>query len=86
MGIEPSYDLEKMVDKPVFIEKIVFDGAKSQFYDEAMTGEFFQFEKNSVHLSPSVLSLATGSARGQVNLEVDPVLHGWTKALRLISY
>ena len=40
-----------------------------------MTGEFSQFAENSVHLSTSVLSLATGLAREQVNLELDPVLH-----------
>ena len=50
MGIEPSYDLEKMVDEPGFIEKIVVDGAKSQCYDEDMTGEFSQFEEKSVQL------------------------------------
>ena len=51
-----------------------------------MTGEFSQFEENSVHLSNSVFSLAVGLARVQVNLEIDPVLHGWAKALRLINY
>ena len=86
MKIELGYDLEKMVDEPGFIEKIVVDDAKSQCYDKAMTGKFSQFEENSVHLSISVLSLAAGSARVQVNLEIYPVLHGWTKALRLINY
>ena len=51
-----------------------------------MTGEFSQLEENSFHHSNSLSSLAAGSARVQVNLEFDPVLHGWTKALRLIKY
>ena len=32
--------------------------------------------------SNSISSLAAGLARVQVNLVVDPVLHGWTKTLR----
>ena len=51
-----------------------------------MTGEFSQLEENSGHHSYFLSSLAAGSARVQVNLEVDPVLHGWAKALRLINY
>ena len=31
-------------------------------------------------------SSSVGSARVQVNLLVDPVLHGWTRALRIINY
>ena len=65
MGIEPSYDLEKMVDKPVFIEKIVFDCAKSQFYDEAMTGEFFQFEKIQYTFPPLFFLLPLGQPWGR---------------------
>ena len=51
-----------------------------------MTGEFSQFEESSVHHSNYISSLAAGLARVHVNLEVDPVLHGWTKTLRLINY
>ena len=47
-----------------------------------MTGEFSQFDENSVHFSNFLSSLAAGLARVQVNLVVDPVLHGWTKTLR----
>ena len=34
----------------------------------------------------SAFSLAAGLARVQVNLLVDPVLHGWTKTLRIVNY
>ena len=51
-----------------------------------MTGEFSQFDENSVHFSNFLSSLAAGLARVQVNLVVDPVLHGWTKTFRLINY
>ena len=44
-----------------------------------MIGEFSQFEENLVHFSNLISSLAAGLARVQVNLVVDPVLHGWTK-------
>ena len=40
---------------------------------------------NSVHVSDSPVSSA-GSAMVQVNLLVDPVLHGWTRNLRIINY
>ena len=40
---------------------------------------------NSVTISDSSLS-SVGSARVQVNLLVVPVLHGWTRALRIINY
>ena len=68
------------------VEKPIEDEVRVKFYDKAMTGEFSQFDENSIHHSSSQSSLAAGSARGQVNLEVDPVLHGWTKALRLMNY
>ena len=80
MGFEPEFDLEKLVEKPIEAE------VRVECYEEAMTGEFSQFEENSVYHSNSLSSFAAGSARVQVNLEVDPVLHGWTKALRLINY
>ena len=51
-----------------------------------MTGEFSQFQENSVHISNSISSLAAGLARVQIKLLVYPVLHGWTKTLRLINY
>ena len=86
MGIEPGYNPENMVDEPGFIEKIVVNGAKSQCYAEAMTGEVSKFEEKTVQLSTYVLTLTPGSARVQVNLEVDSVLHGWTKALSLMNY
>ena len=41
---------------------------------------------NFHNYSNSISSLAACLARVQVNLEVDPVLHGWTKTLRLINY
>ena len=68
------------------VEKPIKDKVRVKCYDKAMTGEFSQFEENSVHHSNSISSLAAGLARVQVNLEVDPVLHGWTKTLRLINY
>ena len=39
-----------------------------------------------IHHSSSNFSLAAGSARVQVNLLVDPVLHGWIKTLRMPNY
>ena len=47
--------------------------------------EMSQHVANSVNVSDSSLS-SIGSARVQVNLLVDPVLHGWTRALRIINY
>ena len=47
--------------------------------------EMCQHVANSVNISDSSLS-SLGSARVQVNLLVDPVLHGWTRALRIINY
>ena len=44
-----------------------------------------EFAKNSVHFTNSLPSFGAGSARVQVNLVVDPVLHGWIKTLRLIN-
>ena len=41
--------------------------------------------ENSIHLTNS-LDSPVGLARVQVNLLVDPVLHGWTRALRIINY
>ena len=41
--------------------------------------------ENSIHLTNS-LGSCVGSARVQVNLLVDPVLHGWTRALRIINH
>ena len=49
-----------------------------------MTGELSQFQESSVHISN--FSLASGLARVQVNMLVDPVLYRWTKTLRLINY
>ena len=40
---------------------------------------------NTVNVSDSSAS-SVGSARVQFNLLVDPVLHGWTRALRVINY
>ena len=51
-----------------------------------MLGEFSQFEESSFHFSNSISPLAASSARVQVNLVVDPVLHGWTTTLRLMNY
>ena len=39
----------------------------------------------SIYLGNS-LGSSVGSARVQVNLLVDPVLHGWTRSLRIINY
>ena len=52
-----------------------------EYFDIIITGELSQHEDSSVHVSNSALSLAAGLARVQVNLPVDPVLHGWTKTL-----
>ena len=106
------------------VEKLIVDEVRAECYDEAMTGEFSQFEDKSVLLAHdqlmvekpiegevkvkyfnssekevlsdckdssdqipnSVFSLVAGSARVQVNLLADPVLHGWTKTLRIINY
>ena len=68
------------------VEKPIEDEVRVKCYDEAMSGEFSQFEETSVHFYDSIFSLAVGLARVWVNLEVDPVLHGWVKALRLINY
>ena len=43
-------------------------------------------KKSQYSFPPPILSLAPGLARVQVNLQVDPVLHGWAKALSLINY
>ena len=50
------------------------DEVRVECYDEAMTGEFSQFDENSIHYSNSLSSIAPGWARVQVKLEVDPVL------------
>ena len=68
------------------VEKPIEDEVRVECYDDAMTGEFSQFEENSINFSNSISSLAAGSARVQVNLVVVPVLHGWTKMLRLINF
>ena len=68
------------------VEKPIEDEVRVECYDEALTGEFSQFEESSVHYANSISSRAAGSARVQVNLEVDPVSHGWTNTLRLINY
>ena len=57
-----------------------------EYFDIIITGELSQHEDSSVHVSNSALSLAAGLARVQVNLPVDPVLHGWTKTLRVIHH
>ena len=64
------------------VEKPIENEVRVKCYDNAMTSEFSQFEENSVLLLNSISSLAAGLARVQVNLVVDPVLHGWTKTLR----
>ena len=63
-----------MVDKPIE-EQVRIDITESLI---ERTGE--ETENNSIFLA------AVGSARVQVNLLVDPVLHGWTKTLRIINY
>ena len=69
------------------VEKPIEDEFRVKCYnDEAMTGKFSQFEDNEEHFSNTVFSLAAGSAGVQVNLEIDPVLHGWVKTLRLVNY
>ena len=68
------------------VEKAFEDEVKVDCYDDAMKGEFSQFEENSIHQSNYISSFVAGSARVQVNLEVDPVFHGWTKTLRLKNY
>ena len=75
-----------LVHDQLRVEKPIEDEVRVKCYADAMTGEFSQFEESSVHHSNSISSLVAGSARVQVNLEVDPVLHGWTKTLRLINY
>ena len=40
------------------VEKPIVDEVRVECYDKAMTGEFSQFEENSVYLSNSVFSLA----------------------------
>ena len=49
-----------------------------------MTDEFSQFGENSVHFLNSLSSFGAGSPRVQVNLVVDPVLHGWIKNLTVL--
>ena len=66
------------------VEKPIEDEVRVECYDQAMTGEFSQFEENSVHLSNSVFSHIAGLARVQVNLEID--LYYMVKALNLINY
>ena len=68
------------------VEKPSEDEVRVEYSNNAIMREFSQVEESSVHLSNSVLFLAAGLARVQVNLLVDPVLHGWTKTLRLINY
>ena len=68
------------------VEKPSEDEVRVENSNNVLIGEFFQIEESSVHLSNSVFSLAAGLARVQVNLLVDPVLHGWSKNLRLINY
>ena len=47
--------------------------------------EICQDGANTVNVSDSSAS-SIGSVRVQFNLLVDPVLHGWTRALRIINY
>ena len=68
------------------VEKPIEGEVRVECYNKAMTGEFSQFDKNSIHHSNSISSFAAGLARVQVNLEVDPLLDGWTKALRFLNY
>ena len=49
-----------------------------------MTDEFSQFGENSVQFLNSLSSFGAGSPRVQVNLVVDPVLHGWIKNLTVL--
>ena len=62
--------------KTSFYLSSIEDKVRVERYDKAMTCEFSQFEENSVHHSTSISSFAAGLASVQVNLEVDPVLHG----------
>ena len=84
-----SLDTESMpllAYDPFRFENPIEDEVRVECFDDAMTEEFSQLDENSVHFSNSLTFLAVGSARVQVNLVVDPVLHGWTKTLRLINY
>ena len=58
------------------VEKPIEDKERVKCYDNAMRGEFLQFDESLVHLSNLISSLAASLARVQVNLLVDPVLHG----------
>ena len=68
------------------VEKPIEGEVRVENSDSIITGELSQHKDSSVYVSNSAFSLATGSARAEVNLPVDPVLHGWTKTLRVINY
>ena len=44
------------------VEKPIEDEVRVECYNDAMTGEFSQFDENSVHFSNSLSSLAAGSS------------------------
>ena len=59
----------------------------SQCFDEEITGEYFQFEVlESINLANTFLPVAYGAGRVQDPLEVNLVLHGWIKSLKIINY
>ena len=91
MRIESGFDLEKLVNELEFIdnffimvEKLIEDKVRVKCYNEARTGEFSQFEENYINHYNSFSSVVAGSARVQVNLEIDLLLHGWTEVIKKV--
>ena len=74
-----SHD-QLMVEKPIEGE------VRVEYLINYKKGEISGCEDDSDQVLNSAFSLAAGSARVHVNLLVDPVLHGWTRTLRVINY
>ena len=69
-----------LVHDKLKVDKPTQEQVRIEFTKTLMENTREEVEKNSIFLA------AVGSARVQVNLLVDPVLHGWAKTLRIVNY
>ena len=70
----------------LMVEKTIEGEVRVEYLNRYDKEELSDCEDGSDQVLNFAFSLAASSARVQVNLLVDPVLHGWTKTLRVINY
>ena len=68
------------------VENPIEGKVRVKYFNSFEEEEFSNCKDNSTQIQNLVFSIGAGSARVQINLLVDLVMHGWTKTLRIINY